>query len=117
MCLRGVFPEKFVDLIRRGIAYNRDHPSANTKRKANHSPLFFSDYDNWKHVREFEEFIFQSPAASIASTLLNSQVKQKSIRVTWNTDAKACGLHPEGGVLNWNLGRGQGAKICEDDPV
>lgn len=74
VCLRGVFDEKSVDLIRQGIGYNREHPSDNTKRKDNHTPLFFSDYDNWEVVPQFKEFVFHSPAGKIVGELLNSPV-------------------------------------------
>ena len=74
ICLRGVFDQKWIDLLRRGIESNRLHPSEMTRRKG-HTPLFFHDYANWNTFPEYKEFIFQSPVGEIAGRLLQSSVR------------------------------------------
>ena len=71
VCLRAVFSQRWIDLLRRGIEYNRLHPSAMTKRKG-HSPLFFHDYNNWESIPEYKEFILHSPVGEIAGRILQS---------------------------------------------
>ncbi|XP_028418590.1 uncharacterized protein LOC114544035 [Dendronephthya gigantea] len=71
ICLRAVFCQKWVDLLRKGIEHNRLHPSEKTKRKG-HSPLFFHDYDNWEDIPEYKEFLLHSPVAEVAGRLSRS---------------------------------------------
>lgn len=73
ICLRGVFSQRWIDLLRRGIKYNRLHPSEMTKRKV-HAPLFFHDHGNCDSIHEYKEFIFQSPVGEIAGQLLQCSV-------------------------------------------
>ena len=73
ICLRDVFSQKWIDVLRRGIEFNRLHPSEMARRKG-HTPLFFHDYGNWDGIPEFKEFIFQSPLGEIAARLLQSSV-------------------------------------------
>ena len=75
ICLRAVFSQKWIDLLRRGIGYNRLHPSEMTRRKG-HSPLFFHDYDNWKSIPEYKEFVLHSPVGEVAGRLLQSSVRR-----------------------------------------
>ncbi|CAB4001109.1 Hypothetical predicted protein [Paramuricea clavata] len=71
ICLRAVFNQKWIDLLRRGIEYNRLHPSDMTKRKG-HSPLFFHDYNNWENIPEYKEFVLHSPVGELAGRLVQS---------------------------------------------
>lgn len=71
ICLRGVFDQKWIDLLRKGIEANRLHPSEMTKRKG-HTPLFFHDYHNWSSIPEYKEFIFHSPVGEIEARLIQS---------------------------------------------
>lgn len=73
ICLRNVFSQKWIDVLRRGIEFNRLHPSEMARRKG-HTPLFFHDYGNWDSIPEYKEFIFQSPVGEIAGRLLQSSV-------------------------------------------
>ena len=73
ICLRAAFSQRWIDLLRRGIEYNRLHPSDMTKRKG-HSPLFFHDYNNWENIPEYKEFILHSPVGEIAGRLAQSAV-------------------------------------------
>jgi ectoine hydroxylase-related dioxygenase (phytanoyl-CoA dioxygenase family) len=74
ICLRAVFNQRWIDLLRSGIEYNRLHPSAMTKRKG-HSPLFFHDYNNWESIPEYKEFVLHSPLGEIAGRILQSAVR------------------------------------------
>lgn len=73
ICLRAVFSQRWIDLLRSGIEFNRLHPSEMTRRKG-HTPLFFHDYGNWKNIPEYEEFIYHSPVGEVAGRLLQSSV-------------------------------------------
>lgn len=73
ICLRAVFSQRWIDLLRSGIEFNRLHPSEITRRKG-HTPLFFHDYGNWKNIPEYEEFIYHSPVGEVAGRLLQSSV-------------------------------------------
>ena len=75
ICLRAVFSQKWIDLLRRGIEYNRLHPSDMTKRKG-HSPLFFHDYNNWENIPEYKEFVLHSPVGELAGRLTQSAVRE-----------------------------------------
>lgn len=75
ICLREVFSKRWIDLLRKGIEHNRLHPSENTKRKG-HLPLFFHDYDNWKDIPEYKEFLLNSPVGEVAGRLSRSAVRQ-----------------------------------------
>ena len=73
LCLRRVINEKWLELLRKGITYNRFHPSEIAKRKG-HAPSFFFDYGNWRSIPEYREFIFGSPISKIARQILQSSV-------------------------------------------
>ena len=79
ICLRGLFDEKWLDLLRKGIEANRLHPSDMAKRKA-YNPLFFLDYNNWNSIPEYKEFILHSPAGEIAARLVQSSVSNLNIK-------------------------------------
>ena len=79
LCLRGAIDEKWIELLRKGITYNRLHPSERTKRKGHGN--FFHDYGNWCTVPEYQEFIFGSPVSGIAGKILQSDVRHNIVRV------------------------------------
>lgn len=78
LCLRAVFSHRWIDLLRRGIEFNRLHPSDMTRRKG-HTPLFFHDYRNWKNIPEYEEFIRHSPVGEITGRILQSSVRESTV--------------------------------------
>ena len=79
ICLRGVFSQKWIDLLRKGIESNRLHSSEMTRRRQeDHTPLFFQDFGNWNSIPEYKEFIFQSPVGEIAGRLLQVSVRDFS---------------------------------------
>ena len=71
--LRGVFSH-WVETLRDGVAWNLQHPgpSGRSYQGKNGSGRFHSDYCNWQRVREYRDFIFNSPVAEIAAQLMSS---------------------------------------------
>lgn len=75
VCLRGLFAAEWLELLARGVERNLAEPGPFAKR---YSPegapgLFFGDYCNWDRIAEYREFLFRSPAASIAARLMRSR--------------------------------------------
>lgn len=75
--LKGVFTE-WVDILQKGIQANMADPDPNARiYKGNEgSGRFFVDYCNWDRIPEYRDFIFNSPAASLAGKLMNSKSVQ-----------------------------------------
>ncbi len=70
--LRGVFSD-WVETLRRGIEKNMAEPGP-FARDYNEPDRgrFFNDYCNWRKIDEYREFLFHSPAAEIARSLMGS---------------------------------------------
>ncbi len=97
--LRGVFKD-WVEPLRKGIAQNRGAPSAYERsvKPADGSAPFFQDYCNWQRIPEFGAFVLESPAGSLAATLMRSRtarffhdhvlVKEagSSVKTPWHQD-------------------------------
>ncbi|XP_037078202.1 uncharacterized protein LOC119099199 [Pollicipes pollicipes] len=75
VCLRGVFSQHWVDLVRRGIDANMAAPSpfGESLKDNENEGAYFDDYCNWEKIPEFKNFIMESPAAEIAGRLMESQ--------------------------------------------
>ncbi len=71
--LRGVFAD-WVDTLRRGVDRNIADPGPYTRGYTPEGKpgRFFGDYCNWRRFAEYEDFIRNSPAAEIASRLMQS---------------------------------------------
>ena len=71
--LPGIFRE-WVDTIEAGIERNMLEPGpyAAENTTPDETGRFFDDYCNWNRIAEFEEIIFNSPAAKIAARLMQS---------------------------------------------
>jgi len=73
VCLRGFFDRETVEVLR--CVVERDlidsGPMANDATRGG-TGRFFSDTFVWKHYAELRNFVFNSPAADIASALLKS---------------------------------------------
>jgi ectoine hydroxylase-related dioxygenase (phytanoyl-CoA dioxygenase family) len=74
VCLRQVFAPYWIDLLRRGVERNLAAPGRYGHRYTgeNEPGLFFGDYCNWARIPEYREFLFESPAASIAGRFMRS---------------------------------------------
>ena len=75
--LRGVFKD-WVETLRAGIAANMDEPDPNARiyKGEQGEGRFFVDYCNWDRIAQYEDFIFNSPAAAIAGELMQSVTVQ-----------------------------------------
>lgn len=76
ICLRGLFSEYWIDKVREGIRKVLLQPSeySETLRSIDGKGIYFNDYLRWRQVDEFAEYVRDSPAASIAATLLSVKV-------------------------------------------
>ena len=77
VCLRGVFKD-WVETMTAGIERNlRERgPYAADNLLSDEPGRFFDDYCNWERIPEFRKVIFESPAAEIAATAMQSQKAQ-----------------------------------------
>ena len=75
--LKNVFTD-WVEILQKGIEANMADPDPNARMyKGNEgSGRFFVDYCNWDRIPEYRDFIFNSPAATIAGKLMNSKSVQ-----------------------------------------
>lgn len=73
--LRQLFNADWIDLLNRGLTANLAQPSPRARvwyrDKAGRS--MFWDSQAWQTIPEYQEFIYRSPAASIAGQLLQAQ--------------------------------------------
>jgi ectoine hydroxylase-related dioxygenase (phytanoyl-CoA dioxygenase family) len=76
ICLRGVFDQKWLDLLGSGIEKNRKDPGPFSCQYTpkNQQGDFYDDYCNWDKIDEYKDFLFHSPAAEIAGKSLHSNV-------------------------------------------
>ncbi len=72
ICLRGVFDQKWIDLIQQGIAAAIKTPGPNGENYNPGGSAFYGDLDMWQRHDEFRQFVFDSPAAKIVSLLMKS---------------------------------------------
>jgi ectoine hydroxylase-related dioxygenase (phytanoyl-CoA dioxygenase family) len=75
VCVRGAFSAEEVALLERGIERNLASPSprAIVASRPNDPGRFVEDFCNWQAVPEYEAFLRQSPAATIAGELMGSE--------------------------------------------
>uniref|UniRef100_A0A2L2XYK1 Phytanoyl-CoA dioxygenase n=1 Tax=Parasteatoda tepidariorum TaxID=114398 RepID=A0A2L2XYK1_PARTP len=75
ICLRGVFDENWIEIVRAGIEKNLNDPSCYSEKLKGEkgNGYYFDDYCNWKRIEEFKKFALESPAAAIAGTLTRSE--------------------------------------------
>jgi ectoine hydroxylase-related dioxygenase (phytanoyl-CoA dioxygenase family) len=72
--IRNVFAD-WVETLRRGVDENIADPDPTRRiyKGDTGGGDFFVDYCNWRRIPGYRDFIFDSPAADIAATLLNSR--------------------------------------------
>ncbi|MGI9317105.1 MAG: phytanoyl-CoA dioxygenase family protein [bacterium] len=75
--LPGFFVD-WVEPLQRGIETLMADPSPYERsyQPEDGSAPFFQDLCNWQRIDEFRSFVFSSPAAEIAATLINSQTSR-----------------------------------------
>ncbi|XP_013378910.1 uncharacterized protein LOC106150576 [Lingula anatina] len=76
VCLRGVFAREWVQKVAAGIEKNLARSSQYSERlqAPGGTGYFFNDYFNWREIEEFKDYVYNSPAAEIAGTLMQSPV-------------------------------------------
>ncbi|MEE9321267.1 MAG: phytanoyl-CoA dioxygenase family protein [Granulosicoccus sp.] len=72
--VKGLF-RSFVETLKAGIEANMTSPGkyAAENLQADESGRFFDDYCNWRRFVEFENTVWQSPAAAVAAALMQSK--------------------------------------------
>lgn len=72
--VRDVFSAEWIDRLRQGVERNFASPGPYTRHyTANGAPgAFRGDYCNWQRIPEYRDFLFDSPAAAIAGTLMGA---------------------------------------------
>ncbi len=75
--IKGLFKDH-VDALRKGIEANMADPSefGAENLKQGERGRFFDDYCNWNRIPEFEDAIYNSPAAEVAADLMQSKSVQ-----------------------------------------
>ena len=73
LLLRGVFAE-WINRLRDGVEFNMNNPGPYGREysQAEETGRFFGDYCNWDRIDEYRDFVFKSPAATIAGELMQS---------------------------------------------
>jgi len=72
--IRGLFKD-WVERLQEGISYNMENPGDYGKNYTadGQQGHFFGDYCNWQRIPQYRDFLFESPAASVTSRLLQSE--------------------------------------------
>ena len=73
--LKGVFDKAWIESIKAGIQKNMEEPSPYGERlKAkDNEGHYFNDYCNWTKIPELMEYVYRSPAASVAGQLMKTR--------------------------------------------
>ncbi|XP_066947737.1 uncharacterized protein [Macrobrachium rosenbergii] len=70
--VKGAFDNNWVEKVRRGIDKNLRNPSKYFHNVMEGEGAYFDDYCNWQWIEEFRQYVFESPAASLASQFMRS---------------------------------------------
>ena len=73
--VRGVFRD-WLDQLAEGVAQNMAEPGVYASENAVSEGRFFDDYCNWTRIPAFSDVVWNSPAAGIAATAMQSQSAQ-----------------------------------------
>ena len=74
VCLRGLFDESWLALLKTGVEKNLEDPGPNARHynAGRDTGFYFADAGVWQKIPEYRKFLFESPAAAIARGLMNS---------------------------------------------
>lgn len=72
VCLRGVLSPMWMEGLATAVEQVLASPGRNAKFADGQQRGFFQDTDNWRRVPQLRDFVWKSPAASIAAALLRS---------------------------------------------
>ncbi len=72
--LKGMFDGDWITLLRQGLQVNTEHPThrARTWSRDAAGRTMFWDSQAWQNIKEYQQFIFDSPAAAVAGKLLKA---------------------------------------------
>ena len=75
--LRGVFKE-WIDILIRGAEFHINNPSSSAlvHQEKSYQGHFMEDFCNWQRIPEYKDFVLNSPLASLAAKLTESQSVQ-----------------------------------------
>jgi ectoine hydroxylase-related dioxygenase (phytanoyl-CoA dioxygenase family) len=75
VCIRQIFTQEEVALLREGIDSNLQRPSPRAKvaSRPDDPGWFFEDFCNWQENDTYRQFIFHSAAPAVAEALLGSE--------------------------------------------
>ena len=74
VCLRKLFDEDWIKLLTEGIEHNLLEPGKRHRiwdRTEDNRSVFY-DSDNWRRISQYQKFVYESPCASIATALLDT---------------------------------------------
>ena len=73
--LRNVFDSEWISLLKNGIAKNLSEPGEGSRIWDRNRKGRFTlyDSDNWRRIKEYRKFVFESTTKEIAARLLNSR--------------------------------------------
>ena len=76
VCLRGIFENEWIEKVERGVQEAVRSPSERSEALEGgpSGATYYNDHNNWRRIREFEDFVFNSPAGEIVGKLMESQV-------------------------------------------
>ncbi|XP_069959886.1 ectoine dioxygenase-like [Cherax quadricarinatus] len=70
--LKNVFDTSWVEKVARGIAKNLEDPSQYSEKITQGDGAYFNDYCNWTKIDEFRDYVYNSPAASLAASFMKT---------------------------------------------
>ncbi len=75
ICLRNVLTKEEVEVLRTGIDYNLEHPSARaiTASALDDPGKFVEDFCCWQSISEYRSILFDSPLPRVAALLMESK--------------------------------------------
>ena len=68
--VRGAFPARWIELLRRGVEFNLRSPGPYGREYAEEGGRFFGDYVNWERIGEYRDFAFHSGCAELAAAFM-----------------------------------------------
>lgn len=75
VCVRGAFCAEWINGLARGVEQELENPGPLAKiyTAKGASGRFFGDFDMWRRIPEFADFVRQSPAAEMAAAFMKSR--------------------------------------------
>lgn len=73
--IKGLFDNQWIELLKQGLQQNIANPTHRARAwdRDSHGRSMFWDSQAWQDIKQYQEFIFNSPAAEIAGHLLKAK--------------------------------------------